>query len=260
MSTSTYLTKSPMSSSAFSTPTPSPHTLQKRRLDYGVNDPPPLLKRKRTSPSSYVSAIDGPYMPVTDLPYLNFRGGRTSTSPPLSLPSISLEPRSKRCRIGQFVSSSPQDQDDASVRRRVDSCSIEPDDIRNDAVITSTIDEESTTQMHKSSSSKSMLTKSSSRKSSMNLSRSLSVQFGSLLNLAQAAPIPTDGCPLSASTSSILLPKRKSLLQISASSASAQDIQDLDAPAKGRRSPVTTTMDYLATAMRFPDVAIGLSI
>lgn len=265
---STILSPSTLPPLAFRTPVPSPDLLSLRRRNRGANDPPPLLKRKRTAPSSYYSTpedADASFLPTnTNLPFLdceNFGNGLEAPShgsPPSSpLPSVKLHPRTKRSRLGCFVSSSSQEQDNqernnTEVQTRSESNSTPVDEESIDEEITNA-DADFTNPLRRASSSKSMI----SKRSSVNLTRSLSLQLNiSLNNLAAAATNSNDFCPLSASTSSIM-PKRKSLLQMRTSSSS-NEIQNQDS--NHRRSPVATTLDYLATAIRFPDVGIGLSI
>ena len=255
---------------AFATPAPSPGLIRLRRKERAANEPPPLLKRKRSAPSSrsYNDDLNGSYLPtftdipaITTLPYLdceNFgrrcEATRKSCTPSLPLPSITLSPRTKRCRIGCVVSSSPQEEDnhdrkiDEQDTRKQDNCA--PSEENNDTIKNS--DPSLSNSMRRTSSSKSMLMRTSSsksiltRRSSMNLTRSLSLQFNmSLMNLAAAAT--NNDCPISASSSS---------------SIPSNDVQnqDVNKDSNHRRSPVAATLDYLATAIRFPDVGIGLSI
>jgi len=98
----------------------------------------------------------------------------------------------------------------------------------------------------------------SNNNSISSMTRSVSLQFSlTLMNLSTASQQQQcgTGAPL-------LLPKRKSLLEISKSlSTMSLDLLNGSSGGSARSSPVTTTFDYLATAMtRFPDVAIGLSI
>lgn len=259
---------------AFATPAPSPGLVLLRRRERAANEPPPLLKRKRTPPSTCSSdaKVAASYLPtIAKFPYLDceiFGYGREGThggsASSIPLPNVMLYPRMKRSRTGCFLSSSPQDQDDHDrsnykLESRGTRVNIAPNE-ENDEVAKNT-DAAIPTSLIRTSSSKSMLT----RRPSMNLTRSLSLQFNSLLNLAAAATNngASDVCPLSASTSS-LMPHRKSFLHIPRSSFSSQDMPNLDVnenkEPNHRRSPVATTLDYFATAMRFPDVAIGLSI
>jgi len=219
---------------AFATPAPSPGLMLLRRRERADNQPPPLLKRKRTSSiSSSCSSDDdevaASYLPtLTNFPILdckNFCNGREGTkrtktngvsASSIPLPNIMLFLRMKRSRTGCFLSSSPQEHyrsnyEFESKRARVNSA---PNEENGD--VAKNTDAATSTSLIRRSSSKNMLT----RRPSMNLPRTLSLQFNSLLNLAAAATHngASEGCPLSASTSS-LLPN-----------------------------------------MRFPDVSIGLSI
>ncbi len=262
---STMLFKSPstLPPLAFSTPMPSPNLLRLQRRKRAANEPPPLLNRKRTAPSSCSSApdIDASYLPTfTNLPFLdceNFGNGlqapSQSSASSLPLPSVTLHPRTKRSRINCFVSSPPQVQDnqdrseyDSETRRGSNTPSLEENN--DDDITINEADADFSKPLRRASSSKSML----SRRPSVTLTRSLSLQV-SLINLAAAG----DCCPLSASTSS-MMPKRKSLLKLKTSSSSLSEMQNQDV--NHRRSPVAATLDYLATAIRFPDVGIGLSI
>lgn len=266
---STILSPSTLPPLAFTTPVPSPNLLSPRRRKRATNNPPPLLKRKRTPPSSYYSTPDAgaSFLPnYTNLPFLdceNFGNGlelpSQSSSPISPLPSVTLHPRTKRSRKGCFVSSSPQEQDEQDNQDRSDYDSQARNEIKSTAGEENTDDEitdadaDFSNPLRRASSSKSMI----ARRPSLNLTRSLSLQLNiSLNNLAAAATSNSEFCPLSASTSSIM-PKRKSLIQMR-SSSSSNEIQNQDA--NHRRSPVATTLDYLATAIHFPDVGIGLSI
>jgi hypothetical protein len=251
---------------AFVTPAPSPGFMRLRRRERIANEPPLLLKRKCTPSSSHDSA-SASYLPTNaNLPFLeceNFCKGsvekREESTSYLPLPDITLNPRTKRSTIGCFLSSSPQEEyvqqrseyEPETRRRRVNSLMSEDANKNTDAALSTTL--------HRTSSSKSML----SRSSSVSLTRSLSLQLNiSFQSLAAAATNSNDGCPLSATTSSIM-PQRKSLLNLPSSSTSSQDIQTLDVnqiKEQQRRSPVAATLDYIATAIRFPDVGIGLSI
>jgi len=111
------------------------------------------------------------------------------------------------------------------------------------------------------SSTKKTLTNNNSNSNNNSISsmtRSVSLQFSlTLMNLSTASQ-QQQQC----SSAPLLLPKRKSLLEISKSlSTMSLDLLNGSSGGSARSSPVTTTFDYLATAMtRFPDVAIGLSI
>jgi len=248
---------------AFATPTPSPDLVLLRR-ERAAYEPPLLLKRKRKSPSpsSCTSAIDAeacyfttlaslPYLDYQDFGNINTEGTYGDSTLPTPLPNIKLYPRTKKTRIGCFLSSSPQEQEQVEPETRTRLLQVDtstPSEDNND--VSKVIDEVFSTSLARTSSSKNVI----SRSSSMNLTRSLSLQFN--LSLSSLT-----NCPLSASTTS-MLPHRKSLLHIPSSFSSSQDIQsqDVNSNSSNRRSPVTTTLDYFATAMRFPDVAIGLSI
>lgn len=264
---------------AFATPAPSPGLVLLRRRERAANKPPPLLKRKRTpSISSTCSSDDdevaASYLPtLTNFPILdceNFGNGREGTqtnggsASSIPLPNIMLFPRTKRSGTGCFISSSPQDHHQSnyefeskrarvnSARKSVPTCKTEENDN-----VTKNTDETTSTSLIRTSSSKNMLT----GRPSMNLPRTLSLQFNSFLNLAAAATNngASDGCPLSASTSS-LIPQRKSFLNIPRSSSSSHLDANENREQNIRRSPVATTLDYFASAMRFPDVSIGVSI
>ena len=248
---------------AFSTPVPSPNLLRLRRRKRVANEPPPLLNCKRTAPPSCSSTPDlhASYLPTfTNLPFLdceNFgnemqRSEKAASSLPLL--SVTLHPRTKRSRINCLVSSPPQEKDnqdrseyDSETRRGSNTPAIEENN--DDDVTINEADADFSNPLRRASSSKSMLT----RRPSVTLTRSLSLQV-SLINLAAAG----DCCPLSASTTSSMMPKRKSLLTLKTSSSSLSEMQNQDV--NHRRSPVVATLDYLATAIRFPDVGIGLSI
>lgn len=241
---------------AFLTPKPSPDLVLLRRTERSANEPP-LLKRKRTSPSSCGSAIDAdvyasdppndinlPYWDCESFGNSSGEGAHGASATSLPLPNITLYPRTKRSRIGCFGSPAvfPQEQQDDR-----DRSNYEPEP-RRKRVVVNTIP--SSTGLQRTASSKSILP----RRPSMNLTRSLSLQFNlSFLNLAAAATGSSTSCPNSASTSSLM-----------AQRSSFQDVQNLavheNKEANHRRSPVSTTLEYFATAMRFPDVAIGLSI
>jgi len=251
---------------AFATPEVSPCLAFHRKRERLANESPPLLKRQRKTPSVYTSDSNADESSFnTNLPYLDcvscsdgFDGAHGSSTMSLPLPSVTLHLRTKRSRIGVFVSSSSPEQDHDRMRF----CDyLESRTCEDHGETNEDIDETSknliTSRLQRASSSKSVTVLS--RSPSTNMTRSLSMQLNlSLLNLATAATSSTsiDGCPLTASTSSFM-PKRKSLLNISRSTSSAQDIQNVDGGL--RRSPVAATLDYLATAIRFPD-AIGLSI
>jgi len=209
-----------------------------------------------------------------------------------SLPRITLKKRTTNNRSHCFLSSSPQnlcheeeeevreqapqeeeaeeviqaqqDQEDreleepASRRRRTCSApssftTITANDIVENVPFTPIIS--STTAMNNNSIS--------------SMTRSVSLQFSlSLMNLSTAATTSSSSSQqqqqCGAATAALAaLPKRNSLLQLS-KSISTMSLELLNGSSSlsgsGRSSPVTTTFDYLATAMRFPDVAIGLSI
>ncbi len=249
---------------AFTTPTQSPNS---RRRNRAANVQLPLLKRKRTPPS-YFSESEVPYPPSTArLPFLDCETFGTGLEVPsqnsalsLPLPSISLQPRTKRSRRDLFESSQNHEQecqqrDRNNTKTHSQGLTYIPQIQEDDDDTIQTVDAELCTPLKRSSSSRSML----SRTSSMNLTRSVSLQVNmSLMNLAGAAKTSGDSGSLSASTSA-LLPKRKSLKQMT-SSSSAKDIVQIQRENAHRRSPVASTLDYLATAMLFPDVGIGLSI
>lgn len=238
---------------AFASPKPSPNTIRERRRR---DAQPPLLKRKRTPPW-LLPDTETSYLPNNaSLPLLDCENFGTGLELPsqnydlsLQLPSISLQPRSKRSRIDLIDSVSNEEQEpDVTYPPQIQ----EKDD---DTI--QTADAELSNPLKRSSSSRSML----SRTSSMNMTRSVSLQFNmSLMNLAGSARTSGDSGPLSRSTSS-LLPQRRSIKEMT-SSSSAKDMVQIqrENASNHRRSPVATTLDYLATAMLFPDVGIGLSI
>ena len=247
---------------AFTTPTPSPNT---RRRNRGANANPPLLKRKRSLPTYFSDSEVSYPSNKPSLPFLDCESFGTgieapsrNSAPSLQLPSISLQPRTKRSRRDLSQPSLIHDQECEQPHRnniKTQELACIPLIQENDDDTIQSVDAELCTPLKRSSSSRSML----SRTSSMNLTRSVSLQFNlSLMNLAGAAKTNGDSGPLSASTSS-LLPKRKSFKQIT-SSSSAKDIVQIQRESAHRRSPVASTLDYLATAMLFPDVGIGLSI
>jgi len=254
---------------AFASPSP-PRGLMLSRRQRPTFEPP-LLKRKHAGSSSSVTDMDASYLPAsTNLPYLNCanfgneidvtHGASTACLP---IPYIKLDPRTKRSRKGCFLSSSPQEHyiqelsNYGEETRRRDTSSPSEDEM--DGTLP-TVDAAPRTGLQRASSSKSMI----SRRPTMQLSRSFSLQFNlSFLNLTAAGT--SNGGPnsdsLSASSPSIL-PTRKSFLHIQSSSS-----QDMSNPkdeqsreVSQRRRPVATTLDYLATSIRFPDVTIGLSI
>jgi len=266
---------------AFATPSPSRGQVISRRE--AAKHGPPFLKRKRTeSPfPPYASNNGASFLPiVTNLPYLdcsNFSNEAEEfdegISSPHSLPTIKLNPRSKRSREGCFLTSSQEnfyldttssqtcvnvdlsDYDNGTKRMET---STPNEDYEENLVID---DETPSSSMQRASSLKSML----SKRPSMNLTRSFSLQLNlSLLNLKAAATNngENNSCHLSSSMSSIG-PKRNSFIKIRTSS-SLQDILsqegDNSKELNHRRSPLTTPFDYIASTIRFPDVAIGLSI
>jgi len=253
---------------AFVTPAPSLDSLQLREIGRTANEPP-HLKRKRSSSCASATVLDTSYLPAAvDLPYLDCEnicnihiGTQVGSSTSLTLPNIKLYPRTKRPRIGCFLSSLREqgDQDRSNYHQEKKSSTASTEDKEDDSNMKTSA--KPFASLRRTCSSKTM----PYRSTSMNLSRSLSLQFNmSLLNLAAVATnnCASDCCPLSASTSS-MMPKRKSLLHIPSSFPSSQDVHKQDVKNKEpnhRRSPVTKTLGYLAKAMRFPDVSIGLSI
>lgn len=254
--------------SGFATPPTSRDRLFSRRVS--VNNSPPPLKRRRTeSLLSPVSPddLDASYIPrATNLPYLDCEnycteedcnhGGNT---PSTSIPTIRLSP-AKRSRKDCFLSSSPkehvdQDLSDYGFETRIQDASTSSEEFDETPEI---VDARSTPNIFRTSSLKSFR----SKRPSMKFTRSFSLHVNlSLLNL-KAASTNNDGresCPLSSSSMSSIMPKRSSFISIRSSQDILSEEGDHSKEPNQRSSPVTTPLDYLST-MRFPDVAIGLSI
>ena len=123
-----------------------------------------------------------------------------------------------------------------------------------------------------SSSTTTTATNSNSTNNSIrSMTRSVSLQFNlSLMNLSTATTTSSSSsqhqqqCSAAATAPAPALLKRNSLLQLTKSISTMSSVEMLSGSSSNssaRSSPVTTTFDYLATAaLRFPDVAIGLSL
>eukprot|EP00536_Pseudo-nitzschia_multiseries_P002681 jgi/Psemu1/6007/gm1.6007_g len=247
-----------------------------------VQNEPPALKRKRTT-SFDVTAVSSLTPMSANVPLLdcsNFCNGPAlessegvynsgAASPPL--PKITLLPRQKRSRRSR-VPSFPQElefdlnQENMSelpLRRRRTRMTIPA---RTNGMNASTANIITAIPkrniLHRASSSRSTdnPTNTIPRRPPLNMTRSLSLQLNlSLLNIAAAATSGT-----SSNISSSNMPKRKSLIHIPCHMSSQEEqsssSDEVGGPTRRSRSPVAATLDYLATAIRFPDGAIGLSI
>lgn len=257
------------------TPTPSPNLLLRRRLQrYGANGPPTLKKRKRHNDDASFS--QSTFLPInTNLPLLDFtdddnddeRRRQADVFPPL--PSTALKKRSSR--KNNFLFSSPQDfylQQEVQVQ-------VQPRLQQQQAKVEETQDlQEPAPRRRRTNTSSSApvasvtpstpTTTNTTIDNVMSMTRSISLQFSlSLMNLASA-----NGS--NSSCSQLLLPTKRQSLQIpKALSTMSLEVNGSNHSCSGNemtmlgqrsRSPVTTTLDYLAKSMRFPDVAIGLSI
>eukprot|EP00537_Pseudo-nitzschia_pungens_P009739 CAMPEP_0172381938 /NCGR_PEP_ID=MMETSP1060-20121228/71206_1 /TAXON_ID=37318 /ORGANISM="Pseudo-nitzschia pungens, Strain cf. cingulata" /LENGTH=276 /DNA_ID=CAMNT_0013109729 /DNA_START=106 /DNA_END=936 /DNA_ORIENTATION=- len=264
----------PLTPLEFVTPPSSP---DRRKRNFAAENEPPALKRKRTTSFDATAVYPLPPMSANFpllhcenfcncLPEDSSNGVYNSGALAPPLPKITLLPRqkkSRRSRIPPF----PQelefnlDQENTSeltLRRR-----------SRISIPTRTIDKNGNTPntiptipkrnvVRRPSSSRSTVNANATipRRPSLNMTRSLSLQLNlSLLNIAAAA---TSG------SSSSNMPKRKSLIHVPCPTSSQDGPSFTNDEAEGRtrrsRSPVATTLDYLATAIRFPDGAIGLSI
>lgn len=250
-----------MESSAFELATPESSPSLRRRRERDATEPPLLIfKRKRTSSVDYSPSEAYPLSTYTSLPFLDCTGSWSSNNhasndsefPPL--PKITLLPRRKKPRKYSFVPLTDeivyQEQCSTTVvrRRRLSSTSSrqEAHDIcvkdLDIASTTTTTKKPTRGILQRASSSRSIgSTVQTTRRPSLTMPRSLSLQFNlSILNLAASAT--TTG-----------IPKRNSSRSMSCTEDNTED-------SNNRRSPVAATLDYIAASMRFPDVAIGLSI
>lgn len=270
---------------AFATPTPTPGLLMRRRRERAVNEPPPLLKRKRVSPlpgAAATAAADAAFLPIsTGLPFLdcdNFcSNGNEHTLardsavlrplPRRVLPKLRLSPRTTKSDRGYFLplALSFDDEEDQELTH----CNCKPEKNMTRLAVspnnqhdnwTKNVEEACASPSTPSVTNEDSLERASSSKSfhgliskrsSTDMTRSLSLQFNlSLKNIAVTAT----------NSGSV-----NSLIHIQGSSSS-QDMANTmgdsqqNKDSNHRRSPVAATLDYLATAMRLPDVAIGLSI
>ena len=276
MNTEVLLKTSPMGlPSEFVTPPASPN---KRDRDFLTQNEPPPLKRKRTP-----SFDDGAFSLSRDtgsIPFLDcakfgrdpakdylHRLRNNSASRATPLPNIILRPRQKKSRHSRLPSFpeelepmvlNREDNSDLPLRRkRTRKLTIPSTRIKDNNDITSyaIASDPPANSLQATLSTDSSCTMPNI--SSLNMTRSLSLQVNmSLLNLAAAASS-------SSIASTNILPQRKSLLHVPSSSLqeeSSSRSNETEEPPRRSRSPVATTLDYLATAMRFPDGAMGLSI
>jgi hypothetical protein len=267
------------SASVARTPTPSPNLLLRRRLQrYGANGPPTLKKRKRHNNDA--SSSQSTFLPInTNLPLLDFttshddddddvneRRRQADVFPPL--PSIALKKRSST--KNNFFLSSPQDfylqqEVQVQVQSRVQQQQAEVEETQD---LQEPAPRRRRTNTSSSAHVASVFPPTTSSNTTvdnvLSMPRSISLQFSlSLMNLASA-----NGS--NSSCSQLLLPTRKKSLHIQkALSTMTLDLyggnhssseNEMMISGQRARSPVTTTLDYLAKSMRFPDVAIGLSI
>lgn len=281
----------------FVTPQTSPI---RRRDNIGDNNDPPALKRKRTPsidnhdtslPSldtnfpflTCTNFCDGPAKDKNEIIMNSNSNNSIAATPPL--PKITLLPRqkkSKRARLPAFPQELQHDlnqetnsNSERPLRRRTRRMTIPTTRTmdytdRHSTSNTTTAAKSNSKSLGRALSSRSIGRNSSSsstmpRKPSFNMTRSLSLQFNlSLMNLAAVATGSSSN--LSSSNNSSSMPKRKSFLHIPGHSSS-HEISSLSSrnnetedPTRRSRLSVATTLDYVATAIRFPDGAIGLSI
>lgn len=209
------------------------------------------------------------YLPINwNLPYLNCESfgneiemnhGPSTTY--LPIPNIKLDPRPKRSRMGSVLSSSSQehDYDDQGLTNYGELTMRRETILPSEEEIQDTLktDDVAPTTLQRVSSSKSII----SRRSSMQLTPSFSLQFNlSLQNPKSTSNSGHDNVLLSTSAPSILPTRNSIRLNRSSSQEITNPEDEPNREINQRRSPVTTTFDYLATSLRFPDVTIGLSI